>query len=105
VKIFGRLSITLAVFALIPSLVPGAMSLLAFYLSLAALVISITSIKSAGTFYFRTTAIIVCIGMLIVNDYLRLYGSLPQSTWEEKLGLYAVYTAICVAGAFKLKKS
>jgi hypothetical protein len=59
------------------------MSVLAFYLSLVVLAISITTIKSAGIFYFKTTVIIVCVGMLIVNDYLRFFGSLPQATWGK----------------------
>ena len=68
IKILGWFSIFLATLALAPSIVPGAMSVLAFYLCLVALVMSIITIKSAGVFYFKTTAIIVCIGMLIVND-------------------------------------
>ncbi len=80
------------------------MSVLAFYLSLAALIISIFSIKSGGVFYFKTTAAIVFFGMLIVNDYLRLYGSLPQATWAEKLGMYTFYILICMAGVISVKK-
>jgi hypothetical protein len=80
------------------------MSILAFYLSLGVLVISITTIKATGVFYFKTTAIIVCVGMLIINDYLRFYGSLPQVTWGEKIGLYVFYIVICITGFFKTKK-
>jgi uncharacterized membrane protein len=69
--------------ALAPSLVAGAIPVLAFYLSFVALVIAITSIKSTGVFYFKTTAIIVCFGMLMVNDYMRLYYSFPPATWGE----------------------
>ena len=103
-KILGWFSITLATIALVPSIVPGAMSVLAFYLSLMALVVSITSIKYIGVFYFKITAIIVCVGMLVVNDYLRLYSSLPQATWGEKLGLYVLFIAICIIGFFIVKK-
>ena len=81
------------------------MSLLAFYLSLAVLITVITTIRSVGIFYFKTTAIIACLGMLVANDYLRLYGSLPQSSWGEKLGCYTVFIVICIAGTLKAKKS
>jgi hypothetical protein len=84
--------------------VPGAMSVLALYLSLSILVISITTIKSTGVFYFKTTTIIVCIGMLFVNDYFRFYGSLPKATWGEEIGLYAFYIIICITGFSKAKK-
>ena len=104
IKILGWFSIILATIALVPSIVPGAISVLSFYLSLMALVIAITSIKYAGVFYFKMTAIIVCVGMLVVNDYLRLYSSLPQVRWGEKLGLYGIYVAICIAGFFIVKK-
>ncbi|PWS54660.1 hypothetical protein DK924_09095 [Pseudoalteromonas sp. meg-B1] len=69
-----------------------------------ALIVSISTIKSAGVFYFKTTAIIVCVGTLVFNDYLRFYGSLPQATWAEKIGLYAFYIVICITGFFKAKK-
>jgi hypothetical protein len=80
------------------------MSVLAFYLCLVALAMYIITIKLAGVFYFKTTAIIVCIGMLIVNDYLRLYGSIPQASWGQKLGLYAFYIAICTLGVIISKR-
>ena len=75
------------------------MSVLVLYLSLGILIISI-----AGVFYFKTTAIIVCIGMLFVNDYLRFYGSIPKATWGEALGLFAFYIIICTVGFSKAKK-
>ena len=104
IKILGWFSIIITTLALAPSIVPGAMSILAFYLSLGALIVSILTIKSADVFYFKTTAIIVCVGMLVVNDYLRFYGSLSQATWAEKIGLYAFYIVICITGFFKAKK-
>jgi hypothetical protein len=104
IKILGWFSITLAVLALAPSIVPGAMSVLAYYLSLVALIFSIWTIKSGGVYYFKTTATIVCVGMFIFNDYLRLYSSLPQATWAEKLGLYTFYILIGVVGLTRVKK-
>lgn len=80
------------------------MSILAFYFSLIVLAISIITIKSTGVFYFKTTAIIVCFGVIIVNDYLRLYGSISQVSWNERLGLYAFYVVICIVGFIKTKK-
>ncbi|MBU2970413.1 hypothetical protein KO527_13745 [Pseudoalteromonas sp. C2R02] len=100
----GWFSIVLAFLALAPSLVPGALSLLAFYLSLVSLIISITTIKSFGIIYFKATSIIVGFGMLIINDYLRIYGSLPQSTWVEKMSLYGIYLIICSIGLLSVKR-
>lgn len=101
----GWFSIVLAFLALAPSLIPGALSLLAFYLSLVSLIISITTIKSFGIIYFKRTSIIVGFGMLIINDYLRIYGSLPpQSTWVEKMSLYGIYLIICSIGLLSVKR-
>jgi len=103
-RYIGWFSIVLALFSLAPSLIPGAMSLLAFYLSLTSLIISISTIKTAGIFFFKITAIIVGSGMLITNDYLRVYASFPQSTWVEKISMYVFYMIICIIGFLSIKK-
>jgi hypothetical protein len=95
-KILGWLSIVLAILALAPSVVPGAMSVLALYVVIFALIISIITIKSGTAFYFKLTAIISAIGIFIVNDALRLYGSLPQSSGLLKLSVYSIFIIICV---------
>jgi hypothetical protein len=77
-KIFGWMSILVVTLVLAPSVVPGAMSMLASYIALMSLITSIITIKSGDVFYFKITAIISAIGLFIVNDGLRLYGSLPQ---------------------------
>ena len=104
IKILGWFSIVITILALAPSFVPGAMSLFAFYLSLVMLVTSIATIKRTGDFYFKTTAIVVCVGMLIINDYIRLFGSFSHATWGEKLGMYAFYMVIYIIGFLKVKR-
>ncbi|MBQ4836611.1 hypothetical protein [Pseudoalteromonas luteoviolacea] len=84
-----------------PSLVPGAMSILAYYISLFVLLLSIITIKYGGRWCFKSTAVIVGLGIFIVNDYLRLVGSLPSSTWVGKLVMYGVFTVITTIGIRK----
>ena len=84
-----------ATLVLAPSVVPGAMSMLASYIALLALITSIITIKSGDIFYFKITAIISAIGIFIVNDGLRLYGSLPQIPLLYKLSMYGVFIIIC----------
>jgi hypothetical protein len=100
----GWFSIVLAAFSLGISIIPGAISIMAYFLSLLALIFSIIPIKSSGGYYFKTTASIVGIGMLITNDYLRVYASMPQSTWVEKMSLYAIYLIICLTGLLSVKR-
>lgn len=103
-RYIGWFSIVLAALSLGISIVPGALSIMAFFLSLLALMFSIIPIKSSGRYYFKTTAIIVAIGMLITNDYLRIYASLPQSTWVEKVSMYTLFLIICLIGLLSVKR-
>jgi hypothetical protein len=103
-KIFGWMSILVATLVLAPSVVPGAMSMLASYIALLALITSIITIKSGDVFYFKITAIISAIGLFIVNDGLRLYASLPQIPLLYKLSVYGVFIIICALAALYAKK-
>jgi len=103
-KILGWISILVSVLVLAPSVVPGAMSILASYVALLALLSSIFTIQSGNIFYFKTTAIISAIGIFIVNDGLRLYGALPQIPWSYRLIAYGVFILICVLVSFFAKK-
>ena len=94
----------IATLVLIPSIVPGAMSMLASYIALLALITSIITIKSGNIFYFKVTAIISAIGIFIVNDGLRLYGSLPQIPLLYKLSVYGVFIIICALASIYAKK-
>ena len=94
-KILGWISIVVSLFILAPSFVPGAMSILASYIALLALLTSIVTIKNGNLFYFKTTAIVSAINIFIVNDGLRLYGSLPQIAWFYKISVYSIFITIC----------
>ena len=103
-KIFGWMSIVVATLVLAPSVVPGAMSMLASYIALLALITSIITIKSGDVFYFKITAIISAIGIFVVNDGLRLYGSLPQIPLLYKLSVYGVFIITCALAGLYAKK-
>tara|TARA_R110002153_G_scaffold6556_28_gene30191 strand:- start:6228 stop:6569 length:342 start_codon:yes stop_codon:yes gene_type:complete len=103
-KILGWISIVVSILILAPSFVPGAMSFLASYIALLTILVSITTIKSGCTFYFKTTAIISAVNVFVVNDGLRLYGSLPQISWSYKITVYCVFITICVFTIFYAKK-
>jgi hypothetical protein len=98
------MSIVVATLVLAPSVVPGAMSILASFIALLALITSIITIKSGNVFYFKITAIISAIGIFIVNDGLRLYGSLPQTPLLYKLSVYGVFIIICALASLYAKK-
>ena len=85
----GWLAISLALFSLVPSIVPGALSIFGLMLALTALLISIVSVKTAGKRYFSVTLAIVVIGVLFVNDGLRLWSPLAMAG-ELRLTLYGI---------------
>lgn len=103
-KILGWLSIIISTLLLAPSFVPGTMSILASYIALFTLIASIFTVKSGNAFYFKTIAIITAINIFIINDGLRLYGSLPQFTWQNKLSIYGIFLTVCVLAAVYAKK-
>jgi hypothetical protein len=103
-KVLGWACILIALLVLAPSVVPGAMSVLASFIVLLTLILSSTTIKIGELFYFKATAIISGINMFFVNDSLRFYGSLSQISWQYKLGFYAVFICICVLTIYHAKK-
>lgn len=95
-KILGWTSILIAALSLIPSAVPGAMSVMASYIALFMFITSIITIKSGRDFYFNITAILTAIGIFIVNDGLRIYGSLPHTPLGYKLAVYSLFITMFV---------
>ena len=107
-KIIGLLSILLAVFSLAPSIVPGAMSLIGLAIALFALVVSLFSVDENGKGYFQITAVIVVLGIVLVNDAARLAGSLPEIPIAFKLVVYGASCLVvlgCFIGANKLHRN
>lgn len=103
-KVLGILAIIIAIVASVIGIVPGAMSVLATYLMLIALIFSIIAVAFGCDTYFKGTAIIVAVGLLILNDGVRLYGSLPQVSWLYKALVYSVYLTICVPVVYSIRK-
>lgn len=103
-RVIGWLSILIATLLLALSLVPGAMSIIASYLALITLIASIVSCKSGSDFYFKSTAIITAIGIFIVNDGLRVVGSLPQTPLMYKLAVYGFFITTCLLARRYVRK-
>ncbi|ASD69269.1 hypothetical protein [Pseudoalteromonas piscicida] len=103
-NLVGWFVVGLSALALAPGVVPGSMSVLAFYLSLALLLISLFTISSTNHRHFQLTAIIVGVGMLVLNDYLRVVMPSPEPTWPNRIALYLLYLTICGIGMIKIKR-
>ena len=103
-KVLGRMCILIEIIVLAPSIVPGVMSALASFITLLILVISIVTIKTGNIFYFKVTAVISGISLFIVNDSLRLYGSLPQVSWEYQVSYYSLFIIICGLAIYYAKR-
>ncbi|MBQ4809780.1 hypothetical protein J8M20_00445 [Pseudoalteromonas luteoviolacea] len=104
-KHYGRLTILISIVILLPSVVPGAMSVLAYYLSIVVFASSVMTIGQCGIVYFRANALITAIGAIVLNDYLRLIGSLEVATWTGKAALYSLYLIVLLFGTWKAKNS
>jgi hypothetical protein len=103
-KVLGWMCILIEVMLLAPSIVPGAMSAVASFIAILILVISIVTIKTGNLFYFKFTAVISGISIFIVNDSLRLYGSLPQVPWEYQVSFYSLFIIICSLAIYYAKR-
>lgn len=88
--ITGIIAIILAVFSLLLSIVPGAMSILGFLISLVALVLAIFSVSMSNRIYYYATLGIVSVGMFVFNDGLRFWDPLPMPM-SFKLTLYGIF--------------
>ena len=102
-KVVGWVAIVLAILSLVPSVVPGAISIMGFLVSLGALVISIFSVSSEGKKHFNITLIIVVVGILLVNDALRVWDPLPMPI-NAKLIMYGIFFLVVVGSMFFAKK-
>lgn len=98
----GWVAVVLALLALAPSFVPGAMSMIGFALSLLALIISLFSLKTAGQRYFRATLVIVVGGVLLVNDGLRVWYPL-ELPLELKAAMYGLLLLAVIGGVWLAK--
>ena len=103
-KYLGWCLVSLSLLLVLPSVVPGAMSLLAFYFSLFTLILCIKTIKTHGGKFFKMTMSFTGIGLFIFNDYLRVYGAYEKATWVEKLSLYAIYLTLSLFGLYKIRQ-
>jgi hypothetical protein len=103
-KIIGWIAIVVSIFALLPSIVPGAFSLFGLMLSVVAMVLSLFSVKRNGQRYVKATALTVAANVFVVNDALRIWEPLPMPLLI-RLGLYGLMLAvllICITIAYKL---
>ena len=101
--IIGWVSVLLAVLSLVPSVIPGVVSVIGLAFSLIALFISLFSInKKTGKKYFNITLFIVLIGVVLINDVLRVWESLPIPL-SNKLTLYAVFSVLVLCAIFLAK--
>jgi hypothetical protein len=100
----GILAVTLGVLALGPSVAPGAMSLIGLLISLFSLALSLFSITSMKQGYFRACLFLTLFGILVANDTLRIFGSLPIASTEIKLIIYGI-AIIVLTGCILLAKN
>ena len=102
--IIGWFTVILAVLALFPSLMPGAVSLFGLLLSLIALLLSTLSVKKGTTVFFKITMVTTAIVILLVNDTLRLWGAI-ETPILIKVFLYIMIFIAYVLSVMIVKKT
>jgi len=102
--IVGILAVTFGLLALGPSVVPGVMSLIGLIISLFSLVLSLLSIESIKQGYFRVSLLLTLFGILIANDTLRIWDSMPGVPIEFKVCAYGI-AMIILTGCILLARN
>ena len=95
-KLTGRAAVILAIFAIVPGFVPGAVSIFGLALSMLALVLSLFSVRQNGPKYTWITVVITTAGILLANDVLRVWSPVPMPV-DLRLGLYALVLLVAIA--------
>ena len=98
----GWTAVLLALFALLPSFVPGAMSIFGLLIALAALILSVGSVRHQSMAYVHATLILVVVGILGINAGLRLGDPLPMPL-QFKLALYGLAGVVIARGWYAAK--
>lgn len=86
----------LAILALVPGIVPGAISVFALGLSVLAMLLSLFSARASGPRYAWTTAGVTLAGVLLTNATLLVWDT-AQMPFEIRLGGYALVLFTAVA--------
>lgn len=91
----GWIAVILALIALLPSIVPGAMSIVGLVFSLAALILSVGSVRNHSMAYVHATLILVIVGIVFLNDGLRLADPQPMPV-QFKFSLYGLVLVVVI---------
>lgn len=96
-RTIGRSAVALSILSLLPSVVPGAVSLMGWALSVLALLLAVFS-AGAQAYYFIITLALGLFALLLVNDGLRIWQALPMPL-TVKVTLYCAHAGavgVCV---------
>ena len=102
--IIGVISVVLAMLSLAPNIVPGAMSIIGLGFTLLALVLSVFSVEKGRLLYFNITLFLSAVGILVVNDTVRVYGAIPGVSVGFKVGVYLFSLVVIVGCVYSVKR-
>lgn len=103
--ISGLFAIILSILSVLPSLVPGIISLFGLFISVLALLLSAFSANNGKSVYFKITLILVSLNILLVNDFLKLWepSSAPLLVKSASYFILSLIYYMCII--FVVKKS
>jgi len=95
----------MSLFSLAPSVVPGAMSVIGWYISVFALMLGLVSLKSGGDFYLKVATCIYALGILLFNEASRLFLPGPETTLVHIASQYLVLITFIAIIIYKQKNN
>jgi len=100
--VVGWSAVLLAVFTLLPSSLPGAMPIIGCLISLAALILSVDSVRHHSLSYVYATLLLVLVAMFVINDGLRLASPINMPL-HFKFSLYGLALVVVVGSLYVAK--
>jgi hypothetical protein len=102
--ILPRIGLFLVFFSVLPAFVPGAMSIIGYFICLAGLILSVTNCYKAPTLY-KISSSCALISTLLINDTLRIIFNSASINPIEQWVFIALIIIMIINGAFKLKSA
>ncbi|MAD89518.1 MAG: hypothetical protein CMK64_07410 [Pseudoalteromonas sp.] len=101
--VLPRFGLFLVLFSLLPAFVPGALSIIGYFICLTGLIMNVTSSKKAPK-YFIVSSVIATLCTLFINDTLRLVFNESAINPVEQFVFIVLIIIMIVNGSFKMMR-
>lgn len=99
--VLPRIGLFLVLFSLIPAFVPGAFSIIGYFICLTGLIMNVTSSLNSPK-YFIMSSIAASLCTLLINDTLRLILNESRINPVEQLVFIGLIVIMIINGSYKV---